>query len=308
MKIKRLLLCILSVILVVNSTSCAKKANADKLKLVTYFYPIYIMALNITDGVDKVDLVNMTEQNTGCLHDFQLRTEDMKNIERSDALIINGAGMESFMDKVLQETPNKRIIDSSVGISTIEEDEHDHVHSEEDSHVHDELVNPHIWVSVSNYIEQVKNISNGIISLDPDNKAKYQSNTDKYIGELTRLKDKMHDDISNISKKDIITLHESFDYFADEFDLNIAAVINHEPNSEPSSKEIKDTIEIINEAGNNIPLFVEPQYPSTSAEIISKETGAKVYLLDSAVTGEISKDAYIKAMEKNLAVLKEALA
>lgn len=308
MKIKRLLLCILSVILVINSTSCTKKSGADKLKLVASFYPIYIMALNITDGVDKVELVNMAEQNTGCLHDFQLRTEDMKNIERSDALIINGAGMESFMDKVLQETPNKRIIDSSVGINTIEEDEHDHVHSEEDSHVHDELVNPHIWVSVSNYIEQVKNISNGIISLDPDNKAKYQSNTDKYIGELTRLKDKMHDDISNISKKDIITLHESFDYFADEFDLNIAAVINHEPNSEPSSKEIKDTIEIINEAGNNIPLFVEPQYPSTSAEIISKETGAKVYLLDSAVTGEISKDAYIKAMEKNLAVLKEALA
>ena len=308
MKIKRLLLCILSTILVINSTSCTKKSGADKLKLVTSFYPIYIMALNITDGVDKVELVNMTEQNTGCLHDFQFRTDDMKNIERSDALIINGAGMESFMDKVLQETPNKRIIDSSVGISTIEEDEHDHVHGEEDSHVHDELVNPHIWVSVSNYIEKVKNISNSIISLDPDNKAKYQNNTDKYIGELTRLKDKMHDDISNISKKDIITLHESFDYFADEFDLNIAAVINHEPNSEPSSKEIKDTIEIINEAGNNIPLFVEPQYPSTSAEIISKETGAKVYLLDSAVTGEISKDAYIKAMEKNLAVLKEALA
>lgn len=306
MKVKRGLLYILLAILIINSTACTKKANTDKLKLVTSFYPIYIMALNITDGVDKVELVNIAEQNTGCLHDFQLRTEDMKNIESANALIINGAGMESFMDKVLQEIPGKLIIDSSIGINIIEENEHSY--GEESSHIHNGQTNPHIWVSISNYIEQVKNISNGIISLDPDNKAKYKSNTDRYIEDLTRLKDKMHSGIFNIAKKDIITLHESFDYFADEFNLNIAAVINHEPNSEPSSKEIKYTIEIVNEIGNSVPLFVEPQYPSTSANIISKETGARIYLLDSAVTGEISKDAYIKAMEKNLAVLKEALA
>lgn len=305
MKLKKLLSFILLSILIVNFTSCTKKTDPNKLKLVTSFYPIYIMALNITDGVDKVELVNMAEQNTGCLHDFQLRTEDMKNIEDSNALIINGAGMESFLDKILGEIPNKPIIDSSIGIDLLEGEVH---HHDEDEHDHDDaLVNPHIWVSVSNYIKQVRNISEGIIALDPENKERYQSNTEKYISKLSELRDEMHSGLDNITKRDIITLHGSFDYFAEEFGLNIEAVINHEPNTEPSSKEIRETIEVINEEGNDIPLFVEPQYPSTSAEIISRETGAKVYMLDSCVTGNISKDAYIEAMRKNLSVLKEAL-
>ena len=303
MKLKKLLAIILTVLLAVNFTSCTRKTNSNKLKLVTSFYPIYIMALNITDGVDKVELVNMAEQNTGCLHDFQLRTEDMKNIESANALIINGAGMESFLDKILEEIPNKPIIDSSVGIDLLKSEGH---HHDEDGN-HDDSVNPHIWVSISNYIEQVKNISEGIISLDPENKEKYQKNTENYISKLSKLSDEMHNGLNDIAKRDIITLHESFDYFAEEFNLNIEAVINHEPNTEPSSKEIKETIEVINKEGNNIPLFVEPQYPSTSAEIISRETGAKVYMLDSCVTGDISKNAYIEAMKKNLSVLKEAL-
>ena len=306
MKLKKLLAIILTVLLAVNFTSCTRKTNSNKLKLVTSFYPIYIMALNITDGVDKVELVNMAEQNTGCLHDFQLRTEDMKNIESANALIINGAGMESFLDKILEEIPNKPIIDSSVGVDLLKSEGHHH--DEDGNHDdHDDSVNPHIWVSISNYIEQVKNISEGIISLDPENKEKYQKNTENYISKLSKLSDEMHNGLNDIAKRDIITLHESFDYFAEEFNLNIEAVINHEPNTEPSSKEIKETIEVINKEGNNIPLFVEPQYPSTSAEIISRETGAKVYMLDSCVTGDISKNAYIEAMKKNLSVLKEAL-
>ena len=81
MKIKRLLLCILSVILVINSTSCTKKSGADKLKLVASFYPIYIMALNITDGVDKVELVNMAEQNNRISKENSIQLkEKLKNI------------------------------------------------------------------------------------------------------------------------------------------------------------------------------------------------------------------------------------
>jgi len=54
---------------------------------------------------------------------------------------------------------------------------------------------------------------------------------------------------------------------------------------------------------------VEPQYSGKAAETIAKETGLKVYMLDPVVTGEANGDteAYIKAMEDNLQVLKEAL-
>lgn len=300
-------------------TGCRGRGSesAQKLTLTTSFYPVYIMALNIVDGVDGVSLNNMSQQAVGCLHDFQLQSADVKNIEASDALIINGVGMESFLDKVLKECPNVAIIDSSIGIPLLHENSHEHAHehegaqynSHEHAHAHDdehEDVNAHIWVSISNYEQQVKNISKGIIALDPENTDAYEKNTRAYLQKLEELKLKMHRRLDDLSRKDIITFHEAFPYFAQEFDLNIVAVINREPNSEPSPQELADTISLVKKAGVP-PLFVEPQYPNSAANIIAAETGAKIYTLDPAVTGDLHKDAYINIMEKNLLVLEEAL-
>ena len=102
--------------------SGCKKENNGKKKFVTSCYPVYIMALNLTDGVDDVEILKMSESHTGCLHDFQLQSEDLKRIEKSSAFIINGAGMESFLDKVVKELPNVKIIDASNGIEFIKDD------------------------------------------------------------------------------------------------------------------------------------------------------------------------------------------
>jgi zinc transport system substrate-binding protein len=116
----------------------------------------------------------------------------------------------------------------------------------------------------------------------------------------------MHQIIDGSSNRDIITFHEAFPYFAREFNLNIAAVIDREPGSEPSAAELARTIEIIKETGAKV-IFAEPQYPAKSAETIARETGVKIYILDPAATGELEPDAYIKTMEKNMDTLREAL-
>jgi zinc transport system substrate-binding protein len=119
----------------------------------------------------------------------------------------------------------------------------------------------------------------------------------------------MHQELDKLPNKQIITFHEAFPYFAAEFSLKIAAVIEREPGSEPTPKEMEETIDKIKAAGIKA-LFAEPQYPVKAADAIAKETGAKVYTLNPAVTGEATQaaiDDYIKIMEQNLAVLKEAL-
>ncbi len=301
---KKIISIVICLIFLLSSTSCNKrvKDDNDKIKLVASFYPVYIMALNIIDGVDKIELINMTDQHAGCLHDFKLTTEEMKNIERAKGIIINGASMEEFIDDIVSAMPNKTIIDSSEDINIM----HEH-NNHEQEHRHNDM-NSHIWLSISNYIKQVKNISKGIISIDPLHIEQYQKNTDKYILYLETLKDKMHSELNNIENNDIITLHKSFDYLANEFNFNIIYTINHGHNEELSSKEIAETIEILNKSKKNVPIFVESKHPSASAQIISNETGNKIYTLDSAVTGEVALDAYIKIMEKNLEILKEALA
>ena len=211
-----------------------------------------------------------------------------------------GAGMENFLKKVTDEIPKIKIIDSSKDIKLLENNCHHHHHS------HEHEYNPHIWMSIDNYIKQTENIAEGLIESDPGNEEKYKQNCEEYILKLKNLKNDITLKLKDVRGKSIITFHEAFPYFANEFGLNIPDVINHDPESEPSAKQISKTINIMKE--NNInSLFIEPQYKSTAAETISKETGAKIYTLDPAVTGENSKDAYIEIMTKNAETLKEAL-
>lgn len=302
---KKIISLLLTIILAATFTGCqSNKSGATKLRLLTSFYPIYIMTLNIVDGVDGVEVESLANQEVGCLHDFQLQTDDMKHLEQADAFIINGAGMESFLDKVTNEIPGLTMIDSSYGIELLKNQFDEHDHEDEDSE-HSEY-NAHTWVSVTDCIQQVKNISDGIIALDPQNADKYTQNTQTYISKLEELRSDMNNGLKNISTRDIITFHEAFPYFAKEFNLNVVKVINREPNTEPNAKELAETIELIN-ATNVKALFVEPQYSKTAADTIAHETHANVYTLDPVVSGEDNKDAYINTMRKNLEVLKEAL-
>ena len=119
----------------------------------------------------------------------------------------------------------------------------------------------------------------------------------------------MHAELDNLPNRDIITFHEAFPYFAEEFNLNIAGVIEIEPDSEPSAKDVEEIIQIIKDK-NITSLFTEPQYSSKIANTIANETGTTVYELDPIVTGDATPDAYddyINKMKENLNVLKEAL-
>ena len=85
---------LLTLLLALMLLSVPALASAET--VVTSFYPIYLFALNLLDGVDGVEVTNLTEPTTGCLHDYQLQTGDMKTLARADAFLINGAGMEGF--------------------------------------------------------------------------------------------------------------------------------------------------------------------------------------------------------------------
>ena len=263
--------------------------------IVTSFYPMYISTINITRDVPGVEVINMTKPQTGCLHDYQLVPDDVQKLEKASAFVVNGAGMEAFLDKAVKQQPKLKIVDASKGIVLLKDE-----NGEE---------NPHVWVSVSNAIIQVKNIAEQLAALDPANAEKYKSNGNVYTKKLESLREDMHSNLDNVKTKNIITFHEAFPYFAKEFNLNIIDVIEREPGTEPSPKELEETIDKVKQLKVKA-LFAEPQYPAKAAEVIAKETGAKVFTLNPAVTGESKPNAYddyIIIMKKNLDVLKEAL-
>ena len=303
----RLHSCVLTAILCLYSLIPAQNKSLKEPVLLCSFYPMYIMTLNIADGIEGITVKNMTNAQTGCLHDYQLSPQDMKTLASASVLIINGAGMESFISKALSQQKNLHIIEASKGISLLKySDTHNSstIHSTDNKHFED--INPHVWVSVSGAIEEVKNIADGLAAFDPLHGALYLKNARIYIGKLDSLRNKMHQGLSTIQSRDIITFHEAFPYFAREFNLNIAAVIEREPGSQPSARELAETITLIKSKKIKA-LFAEPQYPAKAAQTIAQETGLRVYSLDPAVTGEPDKNAYVNIMESNLKVLQSAL-
>ena len=91
--------------------------------IVTSFYPVWLMTLNLTEGMEDVSVVNLAGQATGCLHDYTLQNSDMVTLSGADALLINGAGMESFLPVVTGAYPDLPVVDATAGLPFLRESE-----------------------------------------------------------------------------------------------------------------------------------------------------------------------------------------
>ena len=275
--------------------------------VVTSFYPIYLFALNLTDGIEEIEVHNLTDPGTGCLHDYQLQTGDMKLLAKADAFLINGAGMEGFLDDVFDAFPALPVTDASVGVTLLEDcSDHDHDHGEDD---HDHAYNAHIWLDADNAVIMVTNLAEGLCAAFPEHAAAILANRDGYIARLTALDAELTVALSAVPNKDVVTFHEAFPYFANAYGLNVAAVLNSDPDDALSPRALAELVKTIRSLGNP-PLFIEPQYEAVAAQTLSRETGAPIYTLDPIVTGpetDVPLTLYEDTMRQNLAVLLEAL-
>jgi zinc transport system substrate-binding protein len=264
---------------------------AGSLQVVTSFYPVYVAALNVAGGVEGVEVSNLTSPHIGCLHDYQLTAGDARKLAEADVLLANGAGMEPFLEKVTKQSPDLRVIEVSEGIPLMDG-------------------NPHVWVCFEGASRQVDNIAAALSAVAPDKADALRANAESYKASLAALEQKMHEALAPYAGTRIMTFHEAFPYFARDFKLELVGVVEREPGTEPSARHLADMIKLVRERGVKA-LFTEPQYSDRSAQVISRETGVPVHELDPVATGPSepaeARGAWLAAMEKNLAVLQDAL-
>ena len=106
---------LLSLSLLAGCTGGTEIAETGGLRVLTSFYPVYLIAQEVTAGTDGIILDNMA-QLMGCLHDYELTISDMKKLENADILLVNGGGMEAFLGQALERYPDLCIVDTSAGI------------------------------------------------------------------------------------------------------------------------------------------------------------------------------------------------
>ena len=276
--------------------------------VVTSFYPIYLFALNLTEGIEGVEVHNMADVNTGCLHDYQLQTGDMKLLAKADVFLINGAGMESYLPSVTGAFPALKVTDASQGIELLCAEEEPDGHHDHD-HDHAGAYNAHVWLDAANAQMMVSNLAQGLMDAMPDKAEAVAANRDAYLARLETLDQQLQETLAGLPRKDIITFHEAFPYFANAYGLNVAAVVNRDPSDALSPARLAELVRTVKELGTP-PLFVEPQYEDVAARTLANETGAKIYELDPVVTGPaqgVSLSYYEDVMLQNMNVLVEAL-
>ena len=259
--------------------------------------PVYEFTSRLCDGTG-ITVSRLVTENVSCLHDYSLNVRQVKAAEAAEVIVISGAGLEEFMEDILS---NKSTIDASVGIDLLESTtvhEHEHEHG----HDHDHEEDPHIWLSPVNAKSMAINICAGLCEQYPAHSDVFEQNLSVLIADLDALEAYGQAQLSTLHNHDLITFHDGFGYFAESFGLQILEAVEEESGSEASAQELKHLITVVRE--HNLPaIFIEINGSVSAADVISRETGTKVYALDMAMSG----DSYFDAMYHNIDSVKEAL-
>ncbi len=255
--------------------------------------PVYDFTQYLCSGTG-LSVGLLIDESVSCLHDYSLSVAQVRNAAAAETIILSGAGLEDFMSDLLAD--RETVIDSSVGVSLLEcteEHEHDHDHHHE--------ADAHIWLAPENAKIMAQNICDGLCEAYPAHSTTMEQNLASLLAELDALQTYGKEELSSLSCRKMVTFHDGFGYFAQAFDLTIAAAVEEESGSEASAKELIHLIELMQE--QNIPaVFTEINGSVSAAKIINTEIGASVYTLDMGMTGD-----YFEMMYRNIKAVKEAL-
>ena len=295
-----------------------EQAKDEDLLVVTSFYPMYVAAENVIGDVEGVTLENLSEPQTGCLHDYQLTAADMKLLSKADVFIVNGGGIESFLSNVAESYPDLKIVQACDGIDLLESaegtgeshndlssntdaDHDDHDHSE---HSHGDE-NAHVWMNLADYQIQVQNICNGLSEADSAHAEQYAKNAQTYQGKVQELQQEAAELASQIASQPVVIFHEAYEYIVQEYGLQLAGEMNLDEERQVSAGEVADILHSIEDNHVSV-VLAEELYGTDMGEMVAKQSGVKVVYLDTLTRGDYSADSYLEGMRSNIEQLKEA--
>lgn len=334
------------ILLALLFTACSKPAanneakneeSNGKLNVYASVYPIYDFTKKI--GGDKINLSMLTKPGEEP-HHYEPSSDDIKNLSKADLFIYNGAGLESFTDKIIESNPDLKTCQASEGVDLIKathDHDHDHDccqnsddaddnhnHENENNHNHEAKENhssheeehhhgmydPHTWLSIKNAKIEMENIKNKLSEIDPDNASYYQKNFDKYAKMCDDLDKEYSQKISVLPNRVMVVSHQAFGYLCGDYGLSQVPIKNISNEDEPDAQTMAQIIDYIKK--NNIKYICVEEMTSTKiADTIKAETGAQIKVLSPVETltqEQMDKgEDYFSIMENNLKILEEVL-
>lgn len=273
---------LLSAILLLAS---ARPSVCEVKKVVATFLPVYISTVNVAG--DKVDLSLLIPPGTD-VHEFSLRPLDVKKLYTADMIMTNGVGLEGDMLKGVQLSG--AVVDASAGIEPL---------------TIGGVKDPHVWLDPLNVIRQVTNIMEALKRMDPENGEYYETMAGRYIERLNDLNGEIAEGLAKLVGKELITYHESFNYFARRYGL-FPFSLTGPAAEQPLPQRVQAVYDIVKEKGIRA-VFTEEQFPERTLDRLRRDLGIRICSLNTLESGVASPEYYETAMRKNLMSIVECL-
>lgn len=286
---KKIVLILLFLLTVLNLS-----AKSEKLKLAASINPIGDIVRQIAG--DKAEVIVIVKPGESP-HTFAPRPSDMKYLAKTDVFFTVGLGLEYWGDKLIKSSGNTKLkkIELSKDIRVL-------IKEEEEEHGE---YNPHVWFSPLNAITIAERVKKELIIKDMKNKSYYEKNCDKFVKKLKNMDMNFKKRVSKFRKKEFVCFHPAYVYFEKDYGINHILSIEEFPGKEPSSKYIKEIIDKIKKEKIEV-IFAEPQFSMKSVNLISKETGVKIGILDP-IGGIKGRETYIELMNYNFEQMERVL-
>jgi len=258
--------------------------SADRILVAASIAPLADFVREV--GKDRVEAITLVPPGASP-HTYELKPSQVRQVAGARLLVLNGAGLEYWADKLIQAAgnPTLEVVDTSRGIPLLDAGAHG--------------ANPHIWLDVRQAMRQVEHIRDSLARLDPGHAATYHENAARYLAQLEGLDREIAAEVKGWKMRQFIAFHPAWVYFARRYGLEQAAVIERSPGREPSPADLARIVETAKRIGART-IFAEPQFSPKAAGVIARESGARVLFLDP-LGSSLQDPGYPALMRSNVA-------
>ncbi len=270
-----------SSLLFLSSCSLTQK-EAEENIIYTSFYPIYDFTKRIVK--DKFSVINLTPYGAEP-HDYEPTARNVVEMTKAKALFMNGLGLESYASSLPKDFENKTYVVTK-NIKTISIGN---------------TIDPHVWLSLPNAIQEMKTILEIVQDIDPDNASYYQNNYEEEEKKFLDLKEEYSSKMANLSNRYLVVSHAAFGYLCQDYNLVQVSVNGLSPDQEPTAKDMEMILSAVKEYHIST-IFYEELVSDEISKKIAEETGAKTEML-SPLEGMSEEDMktkdYLSVMREN---------
>lgn len=260
-------------------------------------------------GGDKVEVYSLYNGQYD-FHFYEPRPTEVVRLKRADAVVVYGLALDSWFQPLLESSRNDKItfgsrgyIDMADGVKVL------NVPSGKiDGRMGD--VHPYgacgYLYNQENIKIAIENIYLGLVRIAPEYKEYFEKNKNSYLSRIDSVFENLKRKMLPYRGTKIVQFHESWDYFAETFGLEIVTALEPKPGIPPSPTHLSKVKDIIKK---EIPKFilVETYYPQKPVKFISEQTGLKEVRVAHYVGGIKGRDTFIDNLEYTIDKILEVL-